>query len=346
MPGAARQRHTRAGPTKIDSPGDERYGSRPMRKTLVATFIVGTCALVACQQPAKETSSAPTEKAAAAPAAAPAGDAVVEEGEVVATFGDDKLTSTEIIAEMSRLPGPSRAYLTQDDRKKQFVENMILNELLYDEGARRGYTKDPEIERQVDDMRKRLVVQRLMREYQTPPEVSEEQAQAYYDANPHLFSSTKIKASHILVKDEAEAKAIHDQVVADPSKFAELAKEKSTDKTSGAKGGDLGKFGQGRMVPEFERTAFALQANTISEVVKTQYGYHIIMVTEREEGERRPFDQVKEQIRSTLRNQTMREEMDKRFADLKAEADLSIDEAALAKITPPPPTGGNPHLGH
>src|SRR5690606_6797368 len=119
-------------------------------------------------------------------------------------------------------------------------------------------------------------------------------AQEYYDSHPHLFSTTKIQASHILVKDEAEAKMIRDQLIADPSKFAEIAREKSTDKTSGAKGGDLGKFGQGRMVPEFEAAAFALEPNTISDVVKTQYGYHIILVTEREEGERRPFDQVKE----------------------------------------------------
>jgi peptidyl-prolyl cis-trans isomerase C len=319
-----------------------------MRSTLLATLLVAACALTACEQPAKDT---PAEQTAAEQKAesgeAPAGDAAVAGGEVVATYGDETLTTTEVIAEMSRLPGPSRAYLTQEDRKRQFVENMILNELLFDEGKRRGLADDPEIERQVQDMRKRLVVQRLMREYQTPPEVSDEQVQAYYDANPHLFSTAKIQASHILVADEAEAKAIREQLVKDPSKFADVAREKSTDKTSGAKGGDLGKFGQGRMVPEFERAAFGLELNTLSEPVKTQYGWHVILVSEREEGERRPFDQVKEQIRSTLRNQQMREAMDERFADLKSQANLSIDEEALAKVTPPPAAaGGNPHMGH
>jgi peptidyl-prolyl cis-trans isomerase C len=343
---------------KIDAPPTLRYGSRPMRSTpfvpltvpFFVPFFVAVCALTACQQPGKDTTSA--EQPAAAqksgePAAADTGTAAVAEGAVVATYGNETLTDVEIVAEMSRLPGPSRAYLTQDDRKKQFVENMILNELLFDEGQRRGLADDPEIEQQVRDMRKRLVVQRLMREYQTPPEVTDEQVQVYYDANPHLFSTSKIQASHILVKDEAEAKAIREQLLKDPSKFAEIAKEKSTDKTSGAKGGDLGKFGQGRMVPEFERAAFALQPNTLSDPVKTQYGWHIILVTEREEGERRPFDQVKEQIRSTLRNQQMREAMDKHFAELKSKANLSIDEQALAKVTPPAPAaGGNPHMGH
>jgi peptidyl-prolyl cis-trans isomerase C len=227
---------------------------------------------------------------------------------------------------------------------------MILNDLLFAEGQKAGYDTDPEIQRQVDDMRKRLVVQRLMREYQKPPEITDADAQKYYDDNPNLYSTTQIKASHILVKDESEAKAIHDEVVKDPSKFAELAKEKSTDKTSGAKGGDLGKFGQGRMVPEFEKVAFALKPGEISEVVKTQYGFHVIMITERDDGERKPFDQVKEQIKATLRNKALQDSMQGRFDQLKSQAQLKIDDAALGKITPPPapaapPGGGNPHAG-
>ena len=113
-------------------------------------------------------------------------------------------------------------------------------------------------------MRKRLVVQRLMREYQKPPTITDDEAKKYYDDNPNLFSSTQIHASHILVKDEDAAKKLRAELVANPSKFADKAKELSIDKASGAKGGDLGKFGQGRMVPEFERAAFCPQARARS----------------------------------------------------------------------------------
>ena len=89
-----------------------------------------------------------------------------------------------------------------------------------------------------------------------------------------------------------------------------------------------------------ERVAFSLKAGDTSDVVKTQYGFHIIKVTERQEGERKPFDQVKEQIRATLRNQGLQEQVQGHFDALKKDADLKIDEAALARITPPPPSAG------
>lgn len=278
---------------------------------------------------------------------ADAGGTAVEQTEVVATYAGKELTSAQVLSEIERLPGPSRAYLAAPDRKRQFVENMILNDLLFAEGQKAGYDTDPEVERQVNDMRKRLVVQRLMREYQKPPEITDADAQKYYDENPNLYSSTQIKASHILVKDEATARDIREQLAKDPSKFAEIAKAQSTDKTSGAKGGDLGKFGQGRMVPEFERVAFALKVGELSDVVKTQYGWHVITVTEREEGERKPFEQVKEQIKATIRNKALQDNMQRRFDELKKNANLTINDAELAKITPPPapakPAG--PHGG-
>jgi len=94
------------------------------------------------------------------------------------------------------------------------------------------------------------------------------------------------------------------------------------------------------MVPDFEKVAFALQAGQTSDVVKTQYGYHIINVSERKEGERKPFESVKEQIKATLRNKALQDQMQGHFDGLKRDAGLKIDEAALTRITPP--AGGGP----
>src|SRR6185369_10505706 len=204
------------------------------------------------------------------------------------------------------------------------------------EGQKQGFDRDAEIERQVDDLRKRLVVQRVMKQYQTPPTITDEAVKAQYDQNPGLYSTTQIRASHILVKDENDAKAILAQLRTNPEKFADLAREKSVDTTSAKKGGDLGMFGQGRMVPDFERVAFTLKPGEISDVVKTQYGFHIITVTERKEGEAKPFDQVKEQIRATLRNKGLQDQVQGHFEDLKKQAELKIDDAALARIQMPP----------
>jgi len=241
-------------------------------------------------------------------------------------------------------------YLTQPERRRQFVENMIMNDLLFREGEQLGIENDPEIERQVADLRKRLVVQRVMRRYQTPPTITDEEVRAYYDANPDLYSTTQVAASHILVKDEETAKQIYAELQQHPDRFAAIATEKSTDTGSAKKGGELGLFGQGRMVPEFDKVAFSLKVGQISEPVKTRYGYHIIKVTERKEGERKPFDQVKEQIRTTLRNQRLQAQVDGHFAELKKDADVKIDDAALARVTIPTgpgasATGATPPIG-
>ena len=314
---------------KLTAPGGLIYASPDMRSGCGA-LLVAMLALGACGKGPPEA-TAPAEQRAKADTAP---------GEVVATYQGRQLTTDQVRQEMERLPAPSRAYVTAPERKRQFVENLILNDLLFDEGKKSGYDRDPEIERQVSDLRKRLVVQRVMRQYQTPPEVTDDQARAYYDENPTLYSTTQIHASHILVKDEDTAKQILAELKEHPEKFADIAKEKSTDTGSAQKGGDLGTFGQGRMVPEFERVAFALQPGQLSDVVKTQYGYHIIMVSERKEGERKPFDSVKEQIKATLRNKQLQDQMQGHFDALKRDAGLTLDEAALARITPP--AGGPP----
>jgi peptidyl-prolyl cis-trans isomerase C len=266
-------------------------------------------------------------------------------GEVVATYKGRKLTSDAVMKEFERLPTPSRTYLNAPDRKRQFVENMIMNDLLFEEGTQAGFDQDADIDRQVNDLRKRLVIQKVMRQYQTPPTVTDEQVRAYYDQNPSLYSTTQIRASHILVKDEETAKQILAELRAHPEKFADLAKAKSTDTTSAQRGGDLGMFGQGRMVPEFERVAFALKPGEISDIVKTQYGYHIITVAERKEGEAKPFEQVKEQIRAMLRNKGLQEQVQGHFDTLKKDAGMKIDDEALARITPPPASAGGPGMG-
>ena len=300
------------------------------RMRSIPVLVLAALAVAGCQQN-KESGGAPPATPAAQSAAGDAG------GEVVATYQGHTLTSGRIAQEFERLPAPSRTYLAAPDRKRQFVENLAVNDLLYAEGAQAGYDKDPEIARQVDDLRKRLVVQRVMRKYQTPPTITDEQVKAQYDQNPILYSTAQVHASHILVKDEDTARQLLAEVKAHPEKFADLASEKSTDTISAKKGGDLGTFSPGRMVPEFDKVAFALHPGEISDVVKTQYGYHIIMVAERKEGEPKPFDQVKEQIRASLRNKVVQDQVQGHFDELKKSADLKVDENALARITPPAP---------
>jgi len=324
---AADRRH------EIDCPETLGYGCAPMRSIglrapgrcgRAAIVLVATLIVAGCQR--TEPDRAPQTGATTTTDAA--------DGEVVATYAGKNLTRGELMRQLASLNPRQRVFLAAPERKTQFLENTIMNNLLFEEGQKAGYEKDPDIERQVHDLRKRLVVQQVMRKYQTPPTVSDEQVRKYYDENPALYSTTQIKASHILVKDEDTAKQILAEARAHPDRFADLAKEKSTDTSSAQKGGDLGMFYTGRMVAEFERVAFALKPGEISDVVKTQYGYHIFMVTERKEGEAKPFEQVKEQIRTTLRNKGLQEQVQGHLDSLKQQAKLTVNQEALARVNP------------
>lgn len=142
----------------------------------------------------------------------------------------------------------------------------------------------------------------------------------------------EIKASHILVADEATAKKVKDLLNQGQS-FEDLAKQYSTDTGSKDKGGDLGYFTSGKMVAEFEAAAYKLQKDQVSDPVKTQYGYHIIKVTDIKPLQ--PFDQVKETIRSQLVDTKMQDTtfmndfVDKEFKKVNATVEDSDLKDAL-----------------
>lgn len=123
--------------------------------------------------------------------------------------------------------------------------------------------------------------------------VTEKEVKEYYDNY-----KPQIKARHILVEDEKTANEVKKKLD-EGAKFEDLAKEYSTDPGSAANGGDLGWFGPGRMVPEFENAAYALKVDEISAPVQTQHGFHIIQVTEKKE--KKSFDEMKDQMEYELK---------------------------------------------
>lgn len=156
-------------------------------------------------------------------------------------------------------------------------------------------------------------------------EVTEEEMKEYYDSY-----QPNITARHILVADEATAKEVKKKLE-EGADFAELAKEYSTDTVSAEKGGDLGSFGKGQMVAEFEKAAFALEVGQISDPVQTKNGWHIIEVTKKEE--KPSYKDMKEDIEyelkvSKLDQATMEKAMQKEIKD----ADVKIDDKDLKDL--------------
>ncbi|MGA4720692.1 peptidylprolyl isomerase [Fictibacillus nanhaiensis] len=135
---------------------------------------------------------------------------------------------------------------------------------------------------------------------------------------------TEVKASHILVDDEKTAKEVQKKLN-EGGDFAKLAEEYSKDPGSKSKGGDLGFFGKGAMVPEFDKVAFTLEKGKTSDLVKSDYGYHIIKVTDKRENK---FEDKKEQIEQELKQQKAKP-ITEILESLKKKADVKVKDKEL-----------------
>jgi peptidyl-prolyl cis-trans isomerase C len=218
--------------------------------------------------------------------------------EVLAVINGKPLTQLQYNQFVEQYSPQVQAMAEQD--KGRFMRELILQELLAQEGERLQVDQDPEVQSRLRSQRNntiaRAVVQKSVEENSG---ITEEKLKAHYDANKSQYKEGEtVTASHILVKTEPEAKAVLEELK-NGKDFAELAKEKSTG-PSAPQGGSLGSFSRGRMVPAFEEAAFALKAGEVSQPVQTRFGWHIIKVTEHTEGKQKDFEQAKEEIRKTL----------------------------------------------
>lgn len=165
-----------------------------------------------------------------------------------------------------------------------------------------------------------LIINKFKEKLTSDVKVTEEEVKKYYDENKELYqlSSPEIRASHILVDTEDEAKKLLSELKAGAD-FAELAKKYSKC-PSKEKGGDLGFFGKGQMDPEFEKAAFALKPGQLSDIVKTSHGYHIIKVTD--ERSSLTFDDVKDYIKKELENNKKEEKFNEYLEKWKKQSKI------------------------
>jgi peptidyl-prolyl cis-trans isomerase C len=191
----------------------------------------------------------------------------------------------------------------------------------------------------MDDLRKRLnndvKTRKLMdTQLEAIADASDEDIKKFYDENQPQFEQPEtVQARHILVRYDAEdddaAKAtkkadlekIHKELT-DGADFAAAAKEHS-DCPSKAKGGDLGAFSKGRMVPEFEKAAFSQEIDAVGPIIETQFGYHIIQVTARNKAGVQPLEDIKDRIASFLNQRNKRDAAMKYVEELKSAADIT-----------------------
>lgn len=227
------------------------------------------------------------------------------------------ITAADLDAELSKAPKEVReSLLDKPENLAQLASNLLLRRVLAAQAEIAGVDKVSQIDAALRLARDRVLSDAQLRiideKNKLPDEILEKRIQDVYRAESKRFEiAEEVRVSHILIgkgdnaREKAESLLKEIQAGAD---FAALAKENSIDPGSAARGGDLGFFGRNRMAKPFEDAAFAMtEKGQLSNVVESQFGYHIIRFEERKPARVRPLDEVREEIKTVVMNKYLSE---------------------------------------
>jgi len=268
-------------------------------------FVLSGC------NPAKEAK--PADQAARGPAAATVNGIPISQRTV------------DIIAKQ----GAGTGQPDTPESRRAIIDQLALQMVVAEEAIKKGLDKNPEVADQIDTMKQNVLAGAYVQDYIKNNPVSDEAVKAEYERIKATITGNEYKARHILVEKESEARDIIARLKREPGAFAKLAMEKSKDQGSRAKGGDLGWFDLSRMVPEFGDAVGKLgKGKFTQEPVKTQFGYHVILLEDSKPIEAPPLEEVKPQIAQQLQQQNLRKQLDVFKAGAKVEM---VGAAAPAK---------------
>lgn len=233
------------------------------------------------------------------------------ENKILAVVGKQQITESDLNNILSRYPKEQQSRLSNEQGKKQLLEQIIGFELMYQFGKENGYDNLEEYKVQVENVKKEILTQMVVNKVLLQVTVTDEEALAYYEANKDMFlEPATVTAKHILVDSEESCNAIKGKIASGEISFEEAASQYSSC-PSKEQGGNLGSFSKGMMVPEFEKVAFELPVGEISDAVQTQFGFHLIKVEAKNEAKSKSFDEVKQMVV----NQLLQQAQQKKYFD-------------------------------
>jgi peptidyl-prolyl cis-trans isomerase C len=234
--------------------------------------------------------------------------------EILAQVGKETLSLDDL---QELIPAEYRGALGLQE-KESLVQSWVNTELIYQAAMKNGLNKEKDIARKLRAMERQMLANEMVqRKIMTKVQVTEEEAKKYYDAHAPEFA-VDLRLRHILSPSEEQARMIRDSLNAGAD-FAALARQHSMD-PAGQAGGDLGfmQRGVGTAPLEFEEAAFALKKGEISGVVRTNFGYHILQVTESHPlKQKATFDQIKGQLMNSLTARRQQEAFDQALESYK-----------------------------
>ncbi len=221
------------------------------------------------------------------------------EDKILATVCGKAIRESDIDAAIADMGSRARQYDNPQGRAA-LLEQLINKRLLLADAATNLYERDAEFKAELARVKEDLLVNYAVKKAVEKVRITDEEVRRFFDENQALFGGQEtVGASHILVDNEEKANELLAKIRAGEISFEDAARTESSC-PSGEKGGDLGTFGRGQMVPEFENACFAMQIGEISEPVKTQFGWHIIRLNTRAEAQPAKFEDIAEQLKEKL----------------------------------------------
>ena len=237
--------------------------------------------------------------------------------EILATVAGENITAEDLNAFIQSMPREQQMYASNPQFRDQIVEQLISARLFAKYAEELKLDETEEFQKIFNNARKEILASMAIGEVVKNVAVTEEELKEFYETNKARFEKGgTVRAKHILVKEEEKCQSVLEEIVA--GKAFEVAAQEYSTCPSGQKGGELGEFGKGQMVKEFEEAAFNAEIGQIVGPIGSQFGYHLIKVEEKKEATVAAFEEVKEQIRRNLLGQKQNDAYGAKVAELKA----------------------------
>lgn len=247
------------------------------------------------------------------------------ENKIMAKVDNIEITQGDIMAFLHSLGQQTAMQIqSQPDGMERVVYELVNQNLMYLDAKENNLEEEETFKEDLEKAKKNLLIQYSVNKFLKGITVTDEEAKEYFESNKEQFKKPEsMKASHILVEAETQAEDILKKIK-DGMSFEDAAKEYSTC-PSKDRGGDLGEFARGSMVPEFEEVAFASEPGLVGKPVKTQFGYHIIEVVEKNEADCPSFDEVKDQVKQNVLHSKQQKAYMEKTEKLKDKYDVEVN---------------------
>ena len=236
---------------------------------------------------------------------------------ILAKVGALTVTDKEVDEFLAELGQRGQGYNNPEGRKA-ILEQIVSSKLLLLDARHNLLETEPEFKAELAKLRENLLINYAGNKVISAVKVSDEDVKKYYEDNLDKFKQGEtVNADHILVDTEEKALEILAKIESGEMTFGDAAREYSSC-PSGQRGGNLGDFGRGQMVPEFETAAFALGEGEVTKApVKTQFGYHLIKLNSKSEANVMPFEDIAPQLTDMVLNEKRREAYERKINQLK-----------------------------